>query len=61
MDESFRAIAVESKLPEDIARQLTDVGYIVIEGAVAHNKCEQLAKAYDAAVLGADPRRCADQ
>lgn len=55
MDESFRAIAAESKLPENIARQLTDVGYVVIEGAVAHNKCERLAKAYDAAVLAAHP------
>src|ERR1044072_7034682 len=55
MDESFRAIAAESKLSENIARQLTDVGYIVIEGPVAHDKCEQLAKAYDAAVLAAHP------
>jgi hypothetical protein len=55
MDEFFRAIAAESKLPESIARQLTDAGYVVIEGPVAHNKCEQLAKAYDAAVLAAHP------
>jgi phytanoyl-CoA dioxygenase PhyH len=55
MDESFRAIAAESKLPENIARQLSDAGYVVIEGPVAHNKCEQLAKAYDAAVLAAHP------
>ena len=55
MDESYRAIAAESKLPENIARQLTDAGYVVIDGPVAHNKCEQLAKAYDAAVLAAHP------
>ena len=55
MDESFRAIAAESKLSENVARQLTDVGYVVIEGPVAHNKCAQLAAAYDAAVLAAHP------
>ena len=55
MDESFRAIAAESKLPENIARQLADAGYVVIDGPVAHNKCEQLAQAYDAAVLAAHP------
>ena len=38
MDEFFKAIAAESKLSENIARQLTDVGYVVIEGPVAHNK-----------------------
>jgi hypothetical protein len=55
MDEYFSTIAAESKLPENIARQLADSGYVVIEGPVAHNKCEQLAKAYDAAVLAAHP------
>jgi len=55
VDEYFKAIVAESKLPENIARQLTDAGYVVIEGPVAHNKSEQLAKAYDAAVLTAHP------
>ena len=55
MDEYFGAIAAESKLPENIARQLTDLGYVVIEGPVAYDKCEHLAKAYDAAVLAAHP------
>ena len=55
MDKWFREIATESDLPEDVARRLRDVGYIVIEGPVAHNKCAQLAEAYDAAVLAAHP------
>jgi hypothetical protein len=29
-DEFFRAIAAEPKLPENIARQLTDAGYVVM-------------------------------
>ncbi len=54
MDEWFKTIAAESGLPEDVARQLRDVGYVVIEGPV-HTKCPQLAEAYDAAVLAAHP------
>ena len=55
MDESFRAIAAASNQPEDVARQLREVGYTIIEGPVAHSKCAQLAEAYDAAVLAAHP------
>src|SRR4051812_47542889 len=55
MDKWFSEIAAEFDLPENVARQLRDVGYIVIEGPVAHTKCAQLAKAYDAAVLAAHP------
>lgn len=54
-DKWFREIAAESDLPEDIARQLRDAGYVVIEGAVAHTQCAQLLEAYDAAVLAAHP------
>ena len=55
MDKWFREIAAKSDLPEDVARQLHDVGYVVIEGPVAHINCAQLAEAYDAAVLAAHP------
>ncbi len=53
MDKWFREIAAESDLPEEVARQLHDVGYVVIKGAVSHTA--QLSEAYDAAVLAAHP------
>jgi hypothetical protein len=55
MDKWFRLIATEYDLPEEVARQLRDIGFVVIEGLVAHNRCGQLAAAYDAAVLAAHP------
>ena len=55
MDEWFRAIAADSDLPEDVAGQLLDAGYVVIEGPVGHTRCAELAEAYDAAVLAAHP------
>jgi hypothetical protein len=55
MDEWFRAIAAESNLPEHVAHQLRDVGFVVIAGLVDPAKLPQLAAAYDAAVSGADP------
>ena len=54
MDEWFRSIAAQSKLPDDVAQQLLDVGYVVMEGPV-EGKAAQLAEAYDAAVLAAHP------
>src|ERR1041385_3761245 len=54
-DEWFKRIAAESHLPEDVARQLRAVGFVVIEGPEAHNKCVRLPEAYDAAVLAAHP------
>jgi ectoine hydroxylase-related dioxygenase (phytanoyl-CoA dioxygenase family) len=55
MDERFKAIAAETDLPEGVALQLRDAGYVVIEGPVAQAECAQLAEAYDAAVLAAHP------
>src|SRR5947208_2486118 len=55
MDKWFRLIATEYDLPEEVAWQLCDSGYAVIEGPVAHDRCGQLAAAYDAAVLAAHP------
>src|SRR5437764_706024 len=54
-DKWFGEIAADCDLPEDVARQLRDLGYVVIEGPVAHIKCAQLSEAYDAAVLAAHP------
>src|SRR5438105_1462200 len=55
MKKWFREIAAGCDLPEEVTRQLRDVGYVVIEGPVVHSKCAQLAEAYDAAVLAAHP------
>src|SRR4051794_29025201 len=55
MDEWFDTIAAGSNLPVEVARQLRDTGYIVMEGAVPQSQCAQLAAAYDAAVLAAHP------
>ena len=55
MDEWFKTIAAEADLPEDIAWQLREVGYVVIEGMLDHAECAQLSEAYDAAVLAAHP------
>ena len=54
-DKWFRRIAAESGLPEDVARQLRDVGFVVIESPEVHDKCARLSAAYDAAVLAAHP------
>src|ERR1044071_7974149 len=55
MDKRFKDIAAEFDLPEDIARQLLEVGYVVIRGAVAPTRCARLSEAYDAAVRSAHP------
>jgi hypothetical protein len=55
MDRWFKKIAAESDLPEEVARQLREVGYVVIDGPVAKTKRARLSEAYDAAVLAAHP------
>ena len=55
MDHWFRDIAAGFDLPEEIARQLCEAGYVVMEGAVAPAKRAQLSEAYDAAVRSAHP------
>jgi ectoine hydroxylase-related dioxygenase (phytanoyl-CoA dioxygenase family) len=54
-DEWFKEIAAQSELEEDLARQLLELGYVVIPGPVSQARCAQLAEAYDAAVLAAHP------
>src|SRR3954454_24308431 len=55
MDEWFRKIAAEAELPEEAARQLREAGFVVIASPEIQSRCAQLAAAYDAAVLAADP------
>lgn len=51
----FSAIASDSRLSEDAIRRLREVGFIVIQGAVAAADLARLATAYDAAVSCAAP------
>lgn len=55
MDEWFQTIAAEFFLPDDVAKQLSDIGYVVMEGPIASDKMTHLTKAYDAAVATAHP------
>jgi Phytanoyl-CoA dioxygenase (PhyH) len=48
-------IAAESHLSPDAARQLRDIGFVVMPGPVIPGGCEQLSDAYDRAVAMADP------
>jgi len=55
MDEWFDAIAADCVLPEDIERQLHELGFVVIPGPVAPEHTASLAQAYDSACASADP------
>lgn len=55
MDKWFCDIAVKYALPAPVARQLRDVGYVVMKEAVPLSQCSQLAEAYDKAVSTAHP------
>ena len=47
-------IATESHLPPDAARQLREIGFVVMPGPAIQGSCEQLSDAYDRAVATAD-------
>jgi hypothetical protein len=49
------AIATQSHLPPDAARQLLEIGFVVMPGPDTPGGCEQLSDAYDRAVAMADP------
>jgi ectoine hydroxylase-related dioxygenase (phytanoyl-CoA dioxygenase family) len=51
----YTAIAAESDLPPDAARQLGDNGFVVLPGPVLHGGLARLSEAYDRAVSTADP------
>jgi ectoine hydroxylase-related dioxygenase (phytanoyl-CoA dioxygenase family) len=55
MDDWYNAIAAESDLPPDLARQLCTIGFVVMPGPVIRGGCARLSEAYDRAVLTADP------
>jgi hypothetical protein len=55
MDDWYSAIAAESDLPPDVARQLCNIGFVVMPGPVIRGGCARLSEAYDRAVLTADP------
>jgi ectoine hydroxylase-related dioxygenase (phytanoyl-CoA dioxygenase family) len=55
MDDWYRVIASESDLPRDAARQLYDIGFVVLPGLVIQGGGARLSDAYDNAVLTADP------
>ena len=55
MDDWYDVIAAESELPPDAARQLCDLGFVIMPGPVLHGGCARLSEAYDRVVLMADP------
>lgn len=55
MDEWFQTIAADFVLPDDVAQQLSDIGYVVMEGPIAPDNMTHLTNAYDAAVATAHP------
>jgi ectoine hydroxylase-related dioxygenase (phytanoyl-CoA dioxygenase family) len=54
-DEWHSLIAAEAYLSQDAARQLREIGVIVMPGPAIKGGCEQLSNAYDRAVVTADP------
>ena len=55
MDDWYSVIAKESVLPPDAARQLRDSGFVVMPGPEIPGGWARLSRAYDRAVLTADP------
>jgi hypothetical protein len=55
MSDWFTEIGAGCELPAGAAEELLDSGFVVIPGPVASKRLAQLARAYDAAVAGADP------
>jgi ectoine hydroxylase-related dioxygenase (phytanoyl-CoA dioxygenase family) len=53
MDEWFRIIGASRELSAEAARELRDVGFVVVPGPVAPEGLERLAAAYDSAVYSA--------
>jgi hypothetical protein len=55
MNDWHSVIAAESELPPEAARQLHDLGFVVLPGPAIQGGCTRLAEAYDEAVATADP------
>lgn len=54
IDERYRTMAAGLQLPPDAARQLLEVGFVVIRGPTAPHDVPRLQDAYDRAVATAD-------
>jgi len=55
MDDWFSVIAAGCELPASAARELDEVGFVVVPGPVAPPQLSRLAAVYDAAVSAAAP------
>ena len=55
MEDWYNVITAESQLPADAARQLCDVGFVILPGPAIQGGLARLSQAYDRAVLTADP------
>jgi len=55
MDDWFSSISSTSELPEYVAQELNDIGFVVIPGPVADERLDQVADAYDSAISCATP------
>jgi hypothetical protein len=55
MDDWYRVLAAESALRPDAARQLRDIGFVVLPGPEVPGGWVRLSQAYDRAVSTADP------
>jgi hypothetical protein len=56
MDDWYRALAADTVLPPDVARQLNDHGFVVVPDPDISGGLARLAYAYDRAMSTADPR-----
>ena len=55
MDDWYDVIAAEAEPPPDAARQLHNLGFVILPGPAIPGGCAQLSEAYDRAVATADP------
>jgi ectoine hydroxylase-related dioxygenase (phytanoyl-CoA dioxygenase family) len=55
MEDWFSLIAAESGLPPDVARRLSEMGFVVVPGPAVEGGHARLSEAYDRAVSTADP------
>jgi hypothetical protein len=55
MSDWYSALVADSDLPADAARQLHDLGFVVLPGPAVPGGWARLAEAYDRAVSAADP------
>jgi hypothetical protein len=56
VDDWYDVIAAASEMPPQAARQLVNLGFVVLPGPVIPGGCARLSEAYDRAVSTADPQ-----